>query len=426
MDPNVRILVCSQANEAVANAIERILKLRKDLSREWIVVRDVRELRAREEGPWSGYPSAYREFVTRIRTATASAAPSNALRATIADWVKSVEHGSHQVARDYHALVQVWGTTTARATGPLRDLEGAAYDLVIIDEAAKATLGEVLVPIVHARKLLVVGDQKQLPPFLENTTTLALEELGINEEQAKYSLFEHLFKLVPAEHRDMLDMQFRMHPSIGNLVSRLFYDGLVKNGPRTGERPLPPGDFDRAHRVMWLDVVGRDYMVGTSRANDEERAVIERVLAKLDGDASRAGQRLEVAVIAAYRAQADKLQADLRNAGARWKSLEVKAATVDAFQGREADVVLYSVVRVGAAERKFLADGRRFNVALSRARSLLVLVGDRTGGRSTKKLDELLAMIPDENQVSADSFVPGPSFADQLASKWGTKPSRRK
>ena len=244
----------------------------------------------------------------------------------------------------------------------------------------------------------------------------ALQELGITEAQAKYSLFEHLFALVPSEQRDMLDMQFRMHPTIGNVVSQLFYEGKLKNGPATAERPLPRGFFDRDHRVMWVDIVGHDYRVGkTSRANDDERRTIVQLLDRLDEDARRATVDLEVAVIAAYRGQADKLRADLKGADRRWKSLRVKAATVDAFQGREADVVLYSLVRTGHAERKFLADGRRFNVALSRAKSLLVMVGDLTGARGTPRLQQLLEMIPDDNQVSSAVLVPTGVIGSALA-----------
>ncbi|MCC6521428.1 MAG: AAA family ATPase [Polyangiaceae bacterium] len=409
--PSARILISSQANEAVANAIERVLEVRKALGRDWIVVRDVRPERARVEGPWAGYDAAYREFVTRIQKGTADALAGDArvpgAERAVAEWLESVEHGTRKVTRDYTGLVQVWGATTARSTRPLDAVEPAHYDLVILDEAAKATVGEVLVPIVRAQRLLRVGDEKQLPPFLEETTTQALLELGIAEDEAKYSLFEHLLKLVPREHREMLTMQFRMHPTIGDVVSALFYEKKVGNGPGTENRPLPAGAFDRAHRVMWVDVVGQDVRAGkTSRANDAEIGVICRLLEKLDHDTHAAGMTLKVAVIAAYRGQFEKLDPRMRELQPSLKALKVSAATVDSFQGREADVVLYSLVRTGDAERTFLADGRRFNVALSRARRLLIMVGDRTGARGTARLRDLLAMIPDENQVSAASFVP--------------------
>ena len=127
--------------------------------------------------------------------------------------MSSVESGSRHVGRDFRELVQVWGATTARSLRPLENIRDPAYDLVIIDEAAKATVGEVMVPIPYGRRPPLVGDQKQLPPFLENATVEGLAALGIPAEQAKFSLFEHLFALVPPEHRDMLDVQFRMHPS---------------------------------------------------------------------------------------------------------------------------------------------------------------------------------------------------------------------
>lgn len=411
IDPRMRILVCSQANEAVANAIERIRRVRSELARDWLIVRDVRDDVAKREGTWSGFEQSYVEFKERVsRNAVEAMATLNpGVRPAIEEWLQRVDHRSQHVERDYRRLVQVWGATTARSTGPLRDVD-VAYDLVIIDEAAKATIGEVLVPIVHARRVLLVGDHLQLPPFLEDTTRQALQEIGISEQQAKYTLFEHLLALLPADHQDMLDVQFRMHPTIGDLISKLFYKSKLKNGPGTNDRPLPAGDFSRSHRVLWLDVRGHDYKVGkTSRANDQERQAIERTLEKLDRDATKDGwsredRPLMVAVIAAYRGQADLLERDLKRREKHWKALRVKAATVDAFQGREADVVLYSLVRTGDAKRDFIADGRRFNVALSRARSLLILIGDKNGALGTERLKELLEMIPPENQISVEDF----------------------
>lgn len=427
-DPRSRVLVCSQANDAVVNAVERIRKVRESVGRDWITVRDAHADRAREEADWSGYESAYAEFRDKVTSSAQSELARvkrpKVVEDVVVEWLGCVEKGTRHVQRDHKRLVQVWGATTSRAPRPLSELPDAAYDLVIIDEAAKATVAEVMVPLVAARRILLVGDQKQLPPFLEDTTVDALIELGISEADAKFSLFEHLMSLVPQAHRDMLDTQFRMHPTIGTVVSKLFYEGRVKNGPNTATRPMPAGDFDRENRVMWVDVVGRDERSGaTSRVNEVEAEVIVRLLDKLDTDARAAGQTLSVAVISPYKAQVMALKAKLGEFKSAWKALEVTAATVDAFQGREADVVLYSMVRVGSSERRFVADGRRFNVALSRAKSLLVMVGDRSGSRATELLDRLIGMIPPTNQVDAETFVPNAAWeAKQRARKAATPP----
>lgn len=427
-DPRSRVLVCSQANDAVVNAVERIRKVRESVGRDWITVRDAHADRARDEADWSGYDAAYTEFKDKVtsnaRRELARVKRPKVVEEVVVEWLECVEKGTRHVQRDHKRLVQVWGATTSRAPRPLSELPDAAYDLVIIDEAAKATVAEVMVPLVAARRILLVGDQKQLPPFLEDTTVDALIELGISEADAKFSLFEHLMSLVPPAHRDMLDTQFRMHPSIGTVVSKLFYEGHVKNGANTATRPMPAGDFDRENRVMWVDVVGRDERAGaTSRANEVEAEVIVRLLDKLDTDARAARQTLSVAVISPYKAQVMALKAKLGEFRSAWSALEVTAATVDAFQGREADVVLYSMVRVGSSERRFVADGRRFNVALSRAKSLLVMVGDRSGSRATELLDRLIGMIPTTNQVDAESFVPKAAWeAKQRARKAATPP----
>ena len=414
-NPTHRVLICSQANEAVANAIERVMRLRDSLGQSWVVVRDARDEVALREGEWSGFGPAYQAFAKGVmvslgRIEETDMAGEQECDAALRCWRDGVRHRSPSAEMDFRELVQVWGTTTSRADRPLNELGSQVYDLVIVDEAAKATVAEVLIPLTHARRAVLVGDERQLPPFLEQTTVEALKQLDVSERDAKMTLFEHLCNTLPKSHVRMLDVQFRMHPTIGSLVSQLFYEGKLKNGAGTDVRPLPAGPFQREHRVLWAHVEGRDRRDGkSSRRNNEEADAIIAALDRLDADlrdAERNGQsrglRLSVAVIAAYLAQATALSRRIEMAVAkrRWKYLgEIKAATVDAFQGRDADVVFYSMVRTGTADRTFVADDRRFNVALSRARSLLVIFGDATGARATPRLKELLEAIPSENQI---------------------------
>jgi serine/threonine protein kinase len=412
LEPNWRILVCSQANEAVANAIEKIrevtdlTEVREAIGHDALIVRDVRDERAKIEGPWAGYEAAYGEFRDRLIEGTHADSAEPKERHAIEDWREALRYRSGNIERDHRELVQVWGTTAARAEQPLRQLEDAHYDLVIVDEAAKATVGEILVPLIHARRILLVGDHKQLPPFLEETTREALEQLGCPTELQKYSLFEHLWSILPEAHKHTLETQFRMHPTIGSLVSELFYEGKVQNGKKSDEFPLPSGQFDRDERVMWIDVTGREVRDRTSRANDAECQTIEGLLHKLNQDNTRDNREaLSVAVISPYAAQQRLLEQRLKRRMRSWEGLDIKVGTVDSFQGREADVVFLSLVRTGSAEHRFVADARRFNVALSRAKRLLVIVGDRSGGRGTENLAKILNRIPSENQINGKEFL---------------------
>lgn len=407
-NPRQRILVCSQANEAVANALER-LKSEEVASlagqRAWIV-RDVRK--ELQNGDDDGFENAFATESALIRervVALRDALDSEQGRGAVDDWAQDLEHGANGTKRDFAAHVQVWGATTARSRSTLSRLAQAEHwDVVIVDEAAKVTLAEVLVPLVCAKRIVLVGDHKQLPAFLDSNTAEQLEQDGLDPDEAKLSLFEHLFESVlPDDQVGRMVTQSRMHPSIGAVVSKLFYDGALKHNVKPDARPLPAGRFDTEHRVFFLGFRGADEQTPEkSRKNVAESDAIGRVLESLDRDARDAGTRLSVSVITPYKAQAKVLRS---HEDTPRKALDVRTGTVDSFQGRQSDVVLYSLVRTGATEWHFLADTRRFNVALSRAKALLILVGDLDSAPATPILERLLAELPDANKVALDSFL---------------------
>jgi ATP-dependent RNA/DNA helicase IGHMBP2 len=189
------------------------------------------------------------------------------------------------------------------------------------------------------------------------------------------SLFERLVQMQPGVHR-MLREQYRMNDVLMSLISEDFYGGLLRAHPsvagRTLKEALPPGAVVDAPPFLFLDTAGTGFEEAQearseSYDNEGEAALVEaRARALL-----AAGLPPEaLAVITPYRGQVVRLQAALEGTG-------VEVDTVDAFQGREADAVLVSCVRSNAEGRLgFLTDLRRMNVALSRARRHLFLVGD--------------------------------------------------
>jgi ATP-dependent RNA/DNA helicase IGHMBP2 len=409
VDPNLRILIASQANEAVDNALDRLIghQVADHLPRRPWVVRDVRKER-RREASHDGLESMFRSVGEGWRERAAhhrSELPSARARQAIDHWCRDVQNGAAGTREDFAAHVQVWGATTSRSQRTLATARGEAWDVVILDEAAKITLADTLVPLVDARRAVLVGDHLQLPPFFDSLTAEQLDVSGLDQDRAKRSLFQHLFEdVLPETHRGTLLRQSRMHPTIGDVVSKLFYDGRLQHNVGPSDRPLPAGRFDREHRVLFLGHRGEDEQTQEgSRRNRSEAEAVSRVLKQLDADATRASRKLTVSVITPYKAQARDLEEVLRRA---WKSLqEVRAGTVHSFQGRESDVVIYSLVRTGRTEWRFLADPRLFNVAVSRARSLLVLVGDLDGAPATPKLQQLLELLPSENKVSLEDFL---------------------
>lgn len=248
----------------------------------------------------------------------------------------------------------------------------ASFDLCIIDEASKATATEALIPMIRSQRCLIVGDPKQLPPFDRGSSDLE----GYGDNEVNETLLDYLLTRLPTECVHELTHQHRMCKSIGDLISHAFYDDRLIN-----ERL----DTDRAKwirkkyakAVVWVDTQGaRESSRGRSYVNRKEQDLILDILNTLNLAAQRAGAKSSVAVIAGYAAQAHAI--DDRVQRSSLQSLSVEIATVDSFQGRESDVCIFSVTRSNAGDYLgFLRSVERLNVALSRSRDVLVIVGDQ-------------------------------------------------
>ncbi|KWB99494.1 hypothetical protein WL45_05325 [Burkholderia ubonensis] len=253
------------------------------------------------------------------------------------------------------------------------------YDLCIVDEASKATATETLVPMSRSRRTILVGDPKQLPPFIESLE----DENGepVFSDDARKSLLQVLLSQLPKDNVEELFEQRRMCSTIGHLVSHAFYENKLENVRGDEERnevvariyPTP---------VVWLStsklstrsetlVPGDTYENGT-----EAHEVIEQLKA-IARHTRKAKEPIEVAVIAAYSAQVTLLRDTIAQQIGQHDGFTVEVNTVDAFQGREADICLYSVTRSNDEDKiGFQREKERLNVALSRARDALVIIGD--------------------------------------------------
>lgn len=267
------------------------------------------------------------------------------------------------------------------------DTEDEGYGLCILDEASKAAFPEALVPMVRSEKWILVGDQRQLSPFMDAMLRDRdlLTSKGIDREVVAETLLGRLARLeVPATNRAMLDHQHRMVPAIGSLVSHIFYQRLLHS---VGGQSIPRALTQVAQKpVVWFSTSripehGEErHPSNPSFINSCEGRVIRKLLDRLDlyhqhqPKGSTEGP-LKVAVLTGYAGQKAHLEIVL-GAGNR-ASLETECHTVDAYQGREADVVLLSITRSNKQYKAgFLAERQRINVALSRARYGLWIVGD--------------------------------------------------
>jgi len=245
------------------------------------------------------------------------------------------------------------------------------FDLCIIDEASKATATEALIPMVRSHRCLIVGDPVQLPPFEGN----AIEVEGYADVEVRETLLDYLIPRLPEQCVFELTHQHRMCKSIGELISHAFYQKkLVNERPDSERSTWIKSKFPKP--VLWLNTKGGQSPQGHSFINRTEQDVVLDILATLQAAASRAKVNTSVAIIAGYAAQATALDSRIQRGSLTALSIDV--ATVDSFQGRESDTCIFSVTLTNTTDYLgFLRSLERLNVALSRPRDLLVIVGDQ-------------------------------------------------
>lgn len=329
--------------------------------------------------------------------------------AELADWAVHFLQGDEIVmaCRDRLVLLEDWQLRVGRSPdfnaamlssaqiiagtcvgiAGVKGMEDVAYDLCIIDEASKATATETLIPMARSRKWIVVGDPQQLPPFFEELGDDLLE--SFDEKEVKQTLLDRFLDPedgLPAGCRDKLRNQYRMVKPIGDLVSHCFYDDDL-DSPVTSHGLKLSAAIPKS--VMWYSTHAlrqpSERQDGQTFFNPTEVAVVRTLLLKLQFLAKAQKKRIAVAVIAGYTAQVAALSEMVSQGIAEWSDLDVTCNSVDAFQGRQADVCIYSVVRSNPQNRLgFLKEKPRLNVALSRGKSALLIVGDQMFCRSAK------------------------------------------
>ena len=256
-----------------------------------------------------------------------------------------------------------------------RLLESRKFPIVLMDEATQATEPSALVPIVKGcRQLVLVGDHQQLPPTVLSRRA---EQGGLNR-----SLFDRL--IACGLRSNMLTTQYRMHPILREFPSARFYENRLEDGCTADQRPPPAGflwpDWDRPMAFVPVEGVEETDEEGKSRSNRDEAAkvlsVVNDLLAMGDLEPN------DIGVISPYNGQVRELtrlfdMAGGREPGQPYAGLEIKS--VDGYQGREKEVIVFSTVRANdRGEVGFLADYRRLNVAITRAKRGLILLGHPT------------------------------------------------
>ncbi|MFO1357227.1 DEAD/DEAH box helicase [Plasticicumulans sp.] len=356
----------------------------------------------------------------------------------LADYLDALHLQPQRIEAAVRSYASVLGATCQQAASErmrnvlgLDPKAGIAFDTVVVDEAARASPLDLLIPMAMGRRRIVlVGDHRQLPHLLDPATEAEMEAAGELDAAGRAGLRESLFErlvigLRRLERNDpqqprrvvMLDAQFRMHPRLGQFVSQTFYESEGEEPIRAGR---PAADF--AHAVpdyegcicAWIDVPASDRQTRDRRHGSSRVRKVEAV--RVATEAKRileACPQLSIGVITFYTAQREQIFACMAAQGlseqhdGQWRirpewqrdahgAERLRVGSVDAFQGMEFDVVLLSIVRtdarLGSGEREsalnrkygFLRLANRLNVAMSRQRRLLIAIGDAALARAAE------------------------------------------
>ncbi|CAD6342768.1 unnamed protein product [Miscanthus lutarioriparius] len=241
------------------------------------------------------------------------------------------------------------------------------YDILIIDEAAYLKECESMVPlsIDGIKHLVLIGDDKQLQ-------SVVMSQIA---KEAKYgrSLFERLCEI--GYHKHLLNVQYRMHPYISKFPNTTFYDGRIIDATKNTAAKIFVGNIFGNYSFINIED-GIEEQIGQSVQNMVEAAVATTIVSKLSKACSNQNKKASVGVISLYAAQVNALKENIGTIQTD-ELLSVEVKTVDSFQGDEKDIIILSTVRNNKVGNiGFLDSGGRANVALTRARDCLWILGN--------------------------------------------------
>lgn len=390
-----RVCVCAPSNVAVDNVVERLARA------------DVNVVRLGH--PARLLPAVLEHSLDHLVTQAEGARIAAQMRKDIAAGFRDVRRAKDKMERWQRRdavrklrreLRELEDRTTrqlvADADVVLATLTGAAqshvsrgeFDLLVIDEAAQAIEASCWIPLLRARRVVLAGDHLQLPPTIRSREA---EKGGLGR-----TLFERLLDRHGDEVSRRLDIQYRMHERIMTWSSEALYDGSIIAHSSVRDHLLSDLDGvastdDTSAPVVLIDTAGCDFeeereAKGDSRSNEGEAGLVAMHVERLV-EAGVAPS--DIAVITPYNAQVGLLRSRLLDAH---DGIEI--GSVDGFQGREKEAVVISLVRSNPrGEVGFLADKRRLNVAVTRARRHVAIIGDSATVANHPFLEKLVEYI---------------------------------
>lgn len=285
--------------------------------------------------------------------------------AILADLLKELRTNRSEVERSLEHYLFVYSATTQQSEGiEIKEAKGInkysdehpEYETVIVDEAARVSPADLMIPLAQAKKrIILVGDHRQLPHIYDEEVFESMKENGetVDMNNIKKSMFEYLLekardleKIDNVPRTVVLDAQYRMHPMLGEFVNEVFY----KPNDEQFASPLPASNYQqfiskKTLPLEWYDFpdkYGKEHKEGTSRVRDcEADFIVEKIEYYMNLEE---GKELSYGVITFYSEQVKSIKRKLKNKLGD-DAKRVRVGSVDAFQGMEFDVIFLSVVR---------------------------------------------------------------------------------
>ncbi|HOY11719.1 MAG TPA: IGHMBP2 family helicase [Saprospiraceae bacterium] len=370
-----RILVCAPSNNAVDLLAERISELQIDTIRIGNITRIgdkvmhlTLEDKLKNHGDWSHIKkvkiqadeaekmsSKYRRSFGQVEREERFAYKKEARE--LRKWARELEY---KLTREIVGNAKVVVSTLIGAAHP--DIDDLYFDTVIIDEASQALEPESWVAMIKGKRTILAGDHKQLPPTVKSRNAA---QLGLET-----TLLDILTLVIHDSY--LLNTQYRMNDTILGFSNQMFYNGKLLSSEKVANRllrSLAPLTLIDTSGTGFEEVIGQE---NRSYKNDGEFFLMrEHILANKENLLGAS-----IGVISPYAEQIRNLRISFEEE-TDFRNIDFEIDTIDGFQGQEKDVIYISLVRSNdKGEIGFLADERRLNVALTRARFALIVIGD--------------------------------------------------
>ncbi|MEN8905998.1 MAG: AAA domain-containing protein, partial [Clostridiales bacterium] len=277
--------------------------------------------------------------------------------------------------------VEVVGATCIGVNSQKR-FSNLDFDVTIIDEAGQIQIHNVLVPMSVSNKLIMLGDYNQIPPILDSTLSNLCESNDVKKDYLEISLFEDLYKKLPDNNKIMLDSQYRIPAEIADIISDHFYNGNYKSHilkknmcgvlQKISKKTLIIIDTSKKRERY------EEIFFESGCKNKLEAKIIVDLVKYINNERSLTVDN--IGIISAYKLQVNLISKNLQNFFDKDMINEI-VASLDSFQGQERDIIIYSFTRSSNRNKKhlrigFLKELRRLNVAMTRCKKTLVLIGD--------------------------------------------------